>query len=370
MDPSACMVGFDGGIQQLSGEDTVIILPAVLISICVVGIVGNVLILVVLIRSVMVKKCVSGIVVMLVNLSGADLLILAVCSSTRAVTYHSRTWTLGHFACRTAEWFQHGCLATKCLTLAVMSRARYEFDCKPQLKLNRVLIASGSIWVLGLTLPVVEIVFSKLQVKGNFSVCVTELPRHPSDFMPVYSKMYVLVVYAFPIIFSAACHVCAIFRMKPGDGARAARRTESRLALLSVTAANAVLLLPEWTVWLWLHHRPRETCEHLAALVVLGQVCTYLTSASTPAILLNMLSPLRENLTWLMCRRASREGKRERSSKAACALDDGMAMIHTDALGRPLPDLEHFWTSRRNTVVSDNTNPFPWEGMGHCHVEL
>lgn len=365
---NVCFVGFDGGVQLLSGEGTAVILPAIIASICAVGIVGNILVLVILIHNIMVKKSVNGIDVMLVNLSGTDLLILAVCSSTRAFTYHNRTWRLGHFACRTAEWFQHGCLAAKSLTLAVMSQARYHIDCDPHLKLNRVLIAAGSIWLLGLALPVVQIVFSKLQVKGNFSLCVTELPSHSSDFMRVYSKIYALVVYVFPVIFSAACHVRAIIRITHGHRARSARRTENRLALLCVTAANALLLLPEWTLWLWLRHRPREIYEPPVALLVLAQVCTYLTSASSPAILLTMFVPLRENLTWLHCQGACGKGKREQSEMAIGALDDDM--IHTDALGRPLPDVKHFWTSRRNTAVPDNTNPFPWEGLEHCHAQL
>lgn len=364
---NACFVRFDGGIQQLAGEDTAVILPAIFGSICAVGIVGNVLVLVALIRDIMVKKSASGIVVMLANLSGTDLLILAVCTSTRAVTYHNRTWTLGHFVCRTAEWFQHGCLAAKSFTLAVMSRARYVSDCDSHLKLKTLLTAAGSIWALGLALPVVEIMFSRVQVKENFSLCVTELPRHSSDFMRVYSKIYALMVYAFPVIFSAVCHVRAIFQSTRGHGARAARKTESRLALLSITAANALLMLPEWTLWTWTRHRPRETCKTPAALLVLAQVCTYLTSASSPAILLTMFVPLRENLAWLVG--ASWEGKMERRAVAVDALDDGM-VIHTDALGRPLPDVEHFWTSRRNTVIPDNTNPLPWEELEQCHAEL
>lgn len=359
---NACFVGFNGGIQQLAGEDTEVILPAVFGSICAVGIVGNVLVLVVLIHNITVKKSASGIIFMLANLSGTDLLILAVCSSTRAVTYHSRTWTLGHFACRTAEWFQHGCLAAKSFTLAVMSQAQDHFDCDSHLKLKSLLLSAGSVWVLALALPVTEIIFSKLQVKGNFSLCITELPSHSSDFMRIYSKIYALVLYAFPIIFSAVCHLRAILRITRGHGARAAHRTKSHLALLSITAANALLLLPEWTVWLWLHHCPRKPP---AALLVLAQVCTYLTSASSPAILLTMLVPLRENLAWLMCRGASWEGKIERRANREAG-----TVTHTDTPGTPLPDVELFWSSRRSKTVPDNTNPFPWEGLEQCHADL
>lgn len=368
MDPetalNTCFVSFDGGIQQLGRDDTAVILPVIFVSICAVGIVGNVLLLAVLLHYIVLKKSASGIVMMLANLSGTDLLILAVCSSTRAVTYHSRIWTLGHVACRTAEWFQHGCLVVKSLTLAVMSQARYNFDSDSHLKINRVLTAAGALWGIGLALPVVQIVYSKLHVKGNFSLCVTDVPSHSYDFMRVYSKIYALVVYAVPVVFSTLCHMRAIFRITRGHGG-----TEGRLALLSVTAANALLLLPEWTVWVWLRNRPGETCDTPAALLVFTQVCTYLTSASSPAILLTMLVPLRENLAWVMCEGAWWEGERERSVRNISALEDDL-MIHTDSLGRPLPDVEHFWTSRRNTVVSDNTNPFPWEELEQCHSDL
>lgn len=356
---NTCFVPFDGAIQQLATEDTVLILPAIFGSICAVGIVGNVLVLVVLMRNIMVKRRAPGIVVMLANLTGTDLLILAVCTSTRMVTYHNRTWTLGHFVCRTAEWFQHGCLATKSLTLAVMSRARYHFDSDSPLKLKTLLITAASVWLLGLALPALEITFSKLQVKGNVSLCVTELPGDSSDFMRVYSKISALVLYACPLVFSGACHVRAIFRVSRGH------RTESRLALLSITAANALLLLPGWTLWLWTRHRPRETCQSPAALLVLTQVSTYLSSASSPAILLTMFGPLREHLAWVLCRGASWE----RSEVDVGALDDGV-VIHTDALGRPLPDVEYFWTSRRNTAVADNSNPLPWEELEQGHADL
>lgn len=365
---NACFVRFDGGIQQLDSEHTEVILSALFASICAAGLAGNVLVLVTLIRNIMVKRCASDIVVMLANLTGTDLLILAVCAATRLVTYYNQTWTL--LVCRTAEWLQHGCLAAKSLTLAVTSRERYHSDCGSQLKLKAVLLIATSIWGFGLALPVVEIMFSKLQVKGNFSLCVTELPSHSSDFMRVYSKVYTLVVYAFPVIFSAACHARAIFRITGGHVARAVRRTESRVALLSVTAANALLLLPEWTLWTWTRHRPHETCQTPVALLILAQVSTYLASASSPAILLSLFVPLRENLACLVCRRASWDGKTERRAVAVGALDDGR-VIQSEALSRrPLPDVEHFWTSRRNTVASDNTNPLPWEELEPCHAEL
>lgn len=364
---NACFVRFDGRIQQMDSEDTEVILPAIFGSICAAGVVGNVLVLLTLIRNIMFKRSASDIVVMLVNLTGTDLLILAVCASTRVVTYHNQTL----FVCRTAEWLHHGCLAAKSVTLAVSSRARYHPECGSQFKLKAVLLIAGSIWVLGLALPVVEIMFTKLQVKGNFSLCVTDLPSHSSDFMRVYSKAYTLVVYALPVIFSAVCHVRAIVRITRGHRLRAARRTESRLALLSITAANGLLLLPFWTLWTWTRHRPHETCQTPVSLLILAQVCTYLASASSPAILISMFVPLRESLACLVCRGESWNGKSERSAMAVAALHDGM-VIHTHALsGRPLPDVEHFWTSRRNTVASDtNTNPLPWEELEPCHAEL
>ncbi|KAI4891224.1 hypothetical protein NFI96_010448 [Prochilodus magdalenae] len=363
-------VAFDGGVQQLSGEDTALILPFVLGAICALGIGGNVLLLAVVTNNVKTTGA-SDTAAMLANLSATDLLLLALCAPARALTYRKRAWTLGSVACRMTEWLQHGCLAAKAFTLALLGRARHDLHSHvasdAQFKMKRTVMTAGAVWTTALAFPVADIVFSNLHVKGNVSLCVSELPLHSSKFVRVYGKVLPLAAYAVPFVFATVCHVRAIFKSIPrAREASAARRGEIALSLLSVTAANALALLPEWGAWAWARHGAREGCGPPAALLVLAEVCMYLASALSPAILLSTLVPLRESLTRscvrLAGRRAVNNAKTQRRSSAS--------EVGTDEFGRTLPDLEHFWSGRQNPTVPDNTDPFPWERLDQGNAEL
>ncbi|XP_017576962.1 G-protein coupled receptor 151 [Pygocentrus nattereri] len=367
---NASFVAFDGGVQQLSGEDTALILPFVLGAICAVGIGGNVLLLAVLTHNVKATGA-SDTAAMLVNLSATDLLLLALCAPARALTYRKRAWTLGPVACRMTEWLQHGCLAAKAFTLALLGRARHDLHSRVEsdahFKLKRTVMTAGAVWTTALAFPVADIVFSNLHVKGNVSLCVSELPPHSSEFVRVYGKVLPLAAYAVPVLLAGVCHVRAIFKSLPrAREASAARRGEIALSLLSVTAANALALLPEWGAWAWARHGAREGCGPPVALLVLAEVCMYLASALSPAILLSTLVPLRESLTSACVRVAGRRAvsnaKKHRGSSAS--------EVRADAFDRTLPDLEHFWSGRQNPTVPDNTDPFPWERLEQGSAEL
>uniref|UniRef100_A0A8B9HZ10 Probable G-protein coupled receptor 151 n=1 Tax=Astyanax mexicanus TaxID=7994 RepID=A0A8B9HZ10_ASTMX len=364
-------VAFDGGVQQLNGEDTALILPFVLGAICALGIGGNVLLLAVLTHNVKATGA-SDTAALLTNLSAADLLLLALCAPARALTYRARAWTLGPVACRMTEWLQHGCLAGKAFTLALLGRARHDLHTRvasdAHLKVKRTALTVCAVWTTALAFPVADIVFSNLHVKGNVSLCVSELAPHSSGFVRAYGKVLPLAAYAAPVLFAAVCHIRNIFKSIPrAREASAARRGEIALSLLSVTAANALALLPEWGAWAWSRHSAREGCGPPAALLVFAQVCMYLSSALTPAILLSTLVPLRESLTRACVRVASR---RAAVNNAKMHSEGGTSEVLADSLGRPLPDLEHFWSGRQNPTVPDNTDPFPWERMDQGNTDL
>lgn len=363
-------VAYDGGVQQLNGEDTALILPFVLGAICALGLGGHVLLLAVLTHNVKATG-VSDTAVLLASLSGSDLLLLALCAPARALTYRKRAWTLGPVACRMTEWLQHGSLAAKAFTLALLGRARHDLYSRvatdTDFKLKRTAVATGAAWMTALSFPVADIVFSNLHVKGNVSLCVSELPPHSSEFVRVYGKVLPLAAFAVPVLFAAVCHVRAIFRSIPrARDASAARSGEIALSLLSVTAANGLALLPEWGAWAWARHGAREGCGPPAALLVLAQVLMYLASALSPAILLSTLVPLRESLTRACVRVAGRRAVNNAKTQRGSNANEGQA----DEFDRTLPDLEHFWSGRQNPTVPDNTDPFPWERLEQGSADL
>ncbi len=43
---------------------------------------------------------------------------------------------------------------------------------------------------------------------------------------------------------------------------------------------------------------------------------------------------------------------------------------HSDESCQTIPDLEHFWSERRNTTVTADSDPLPWERLNQSNVEL
>uniref|UniRef100_A0A671TE54 G-protein coupled receptors family 1 profile domain-containing protein n=1 Tax=Sinocyclocheilus anshuiensis TaxID=1608454 RepID=A0A671TE54_9TELE len=367
---NSTFVSFDGGMQQLEGEDTRLIVPAILSTISGLGIGGNVLVLVVLIY-VFASQSASEAYVMLANLSATDLMILSVCAPARTVTYYKRTWTLGLLACRTTEWIQHSCLAVKAFTLLATSQAWHNFSSHPEEQSNfrqkNVVITLMIIWMVALVFPVPDIVFFQVKRRGK------------------YQSMLPLGIYVLPIILSAVCHIRTIFLIKPSSHEESflARQYENSLMYLSIITVNTLMMLPEWASWVWMRHSSGESCKPPVGLLIFAQVCIYLSSAFFPAILLTMHVPLRESLSnlcsLLACRRDKHRLKLEGNGNEMHAvvmkvLDErGCVTIierHSDASCRTLPDLEHFWSERRNTTVAEDIDPLPWERMNQSNIEL
>ncbi|KAL1263217.1 hypothetical protein QQF64_005956 [Cirrhinus molitorella] len=388
MASNGTFVSFDGGIQQLEGEDTKIIVPAILSTVSGLGIGGNFLVLVVLIY-VFASQSASEAYVMLANLSATDLILLSVCAPARTITYYKRTWTLGLLTCRTTEWLQHSCLAVKAFTLLATSQARHNFSSHAEEQSNfrrkNVVITLTIIWTVALLFPVPDIVFSSLKEEGNISLCVSELTSHSQDAMRVFSKMLPLGIYVLPIILSAVCHIRTIFLIKPSshDESFLARQYENSLMYLSVIAVNTLMMLPEWVSWVWTRHSSGESCKPSVGLLIFSQVCVYLSSTFFPAILLTMHVPLRESLSnlcsLLSCRHDKHRLKLEGNGNEMRAvvlkvLDErGCVTIterHSDASCQTLPDLEHFWSERRNTTVTEDSDPLPWERMNQSNIQL
>ncbi|TRY58606.1 hypothetical protein DNTS_015182 [Danionella cerebrum] len=382
MAANSTFVSFDGGIQQLEGEDTRVIVPAIIGTISGIGVGGNFLVLVVLIY-VFASQSASEAYVMLANVCASEVLMLSLCAPARAITYYKQTWTLGLLACRTNEWIQHSCLAAKAFTLFALSQVHHSFPSHPEnFRQKNVVITLMIIWMVSLLLPVPDLYFSSLKEEGNISLCISELHVYSRDGMRIFSKLLPLVIYALPVVLAAASHIRNIFLIRPSSHNEAflSRQYENSLLYLSMIAMNTLLLLPEWASWLWIRHSLDQSCKPSAALLIFAQVCVYLSSAFIPAILLTMHVPLRESLSDLCSVLTCRDSKhmlkmegngnemhtKEQDEHECDAKADGLS----DASCQTLPDLEHFWSERRNTTVADETDPLPWERLNQSSVEF
>ncbi|KAK0143901.1 putative G-protein coupled receptor 151 [Merluccius polli] len=369
-------VDFVGGVQLLQGDGTRTAVPVLLIGLCVSGAAGNLLVMLTFYRDFRHARG-SEVKALLAAVAAADLAILLLCAPVRVVTYYRRSWTLGGFACSTADWFQHACVVAKTLTLATTSRAQHHAAAAAPGGGGPTWIhgALAFIWGVSATLPIPQFLFASLRPLGaDTFVCVSETPVCAAEAMGLFYKVYPALTFALPAAFTLAYHVKALHAaVNRGGPARAGTRRQSKvtLVLLCVSGANALLLLPEWSAFTWTrlgHSKPP------AGLAVFAQVLVYAGSCAPPAILMTMYDDVRRGVAALWfaatCRGAGRAAVRgcpksgENGAEAGAhvgAAAAGEASSQGEPQDKTFPDVEHFWTGRRNTHVEDDQDPVPWE---------
>ncbi|KAG7266152.1 hypothetical protein CRUP_016400 [Coryphaenoides rupestris] len=282
-------VDFGGGMQLLPGGGARAALPALLVSICVSGAVGNLLVLLVFHRDFRRARG-SEVKALLAAAACADLVLLLLCGPVRAVAYHRRSWTLGGFACSTADWLQHACVVAKTLILAATSHAKTEplAVAVPGgggggVRATWIPPALALIWTVAALLPLPLLLFASLQphgADGDAYVCVSETPACATDFMGLFYKIYPALGFALPIAFTLARYVKALHTAVNMHAATSASGSSSSgkvtLVLLCATGANALLLLPEWSAFTWTrlgHNRPPVGLAVFAADLVYSSGC-------------------------------------------------------------------------------------------------
>ncbi|MBN3324514.1 GP151 protein, partial [Atractosteus spatula] len=382
------LLDFAGGIQLLDGVEVTVVLPVIFAGICLIGFVGNLLVLVVLIHDFRKGKT-SVVNALVVNLSATDLLIVLFCVPVRAVTYSRQSWTLGSFVCKTADWFLHCCLVAKSFTLAAISQARYNYVLNPPKFIHfypkRLMGALVTIWTVSIVLPIPHMVFTTLQHYKEVDLCIFEVPFYASNFMNVFSKIYPAVAYVIPVIFIVTCYTKAILRTKPRRNKTPNPRPQSKritLMLVSVSCAYELMWLTEWVAWVWARHSYSEAHRPPAGFIIFAQVFLYVSSTVNPIILLAMSEDFKDGLgsVWacLTCRGTRGAGGSRSPKTGENGAEVGASVINSlqdlgmvspnaktevprDACGKILPDVEHFWQERRNTTAAEDHDPIPWE---------
>uniref|UniRef100_A0A3P8S6A9 G-protein coupled receptors family 1 profile domain-containing protein n=1 Tax=Amphiprion percula TaxID=161767 RepID=A0A3P8S6A9_AMPPE len=358
---------FIGGVQLLQGEDIRTAVPVILIGICVSGAVGNLLVLLIFIRDFGSGRG-SEVKALLASLASTDLVILLLCAPVRAVTYYKQSWTLGSFVCSTTDWFQHSCVIAKTLILAATTRAKHTLvpstATGPLYSPTWIHGALALIWIVSMMFPIPQLLFASSVQQGRDTICVSEMPVCASDFMSLFYKIYPTAAFVGPAIFTVAYYT-KMLHAAVNHAPSPQHQTKVILVLLCLSGALGLLLLPEWGTFTWIrlgYARPP------VGLLIFGQVLLYACSSLSPVILMTMYDDVRQGLIniWLVftCR-----SKKRVPSKQCPKTEGNGAEVGTNAVvnavlqgkEKTFPDVEHFWTGRRNTHVEEEQDPVPWE---------
>ncbi|KAM6961244.1 G-protein coupled receptor 151 [Aplochiton taeniatus] len=376
---------FVGGVQLLQGEYTKTVIPVILTGICATGIIGNILILLIFILDFKNGKG-SEVKALLVSLSSTDLAILMLCAPVRAVTYYRETWTLGHFVCRTTDWFQHLCLVAKTLILAASSRTRHNLvpntSKGPFFNPTRIQLILLLVFILSMIFPIPQMLYASLKPHGESSICISEMPVCASEFMHAFYKIYPTLTFVAPIIFAIAYHTKTL-HSAVNHNPNPDQQSKVTLVLLCVSGANALMLMPQWGTFTWIRmgfNKPP------VGFVIFAQVLLYACSAFSPIIFLTMYDDVHQGMSTLWFRVTCRRSKHVTTNRAPktegngaelgamvinsktdleCDASSSVPAVHYDTTGKTFPDVEHFWKDRRNTGVEEEQNPgndpIPWE---------
>ncbi|CAK6965714.1 G-protein coupled receptor 151 [Scomber scombrus] len=355
-----------GGVQLLQGGEARTAMPIILIGICVSGAIGNLLVLLIFIRDFRNGKG-SEVKALLASLASTDLLILLLCAPVRAVTYYKQTWTMGSFVCSTTDWFQHSCVVAKTLILAVTTRAKHTLvpssAISPLHSPTWIHGALAFIWIVSMMFPIPQMLFASLLPYGRDTICVSEMPVCAADFMKMFYKIYPTVTFVVPVILSVAYYT-KMLHTAVNHAPSPQHQSKVILVLLCLSSALGLMLLPEWGTFTWIrlgYSRPP------AGLIIFAQVLLYACSSFSPVILMTMYDDVRQGLVTIWFMATCRGSKQLPIIKCTKSEGNG-AEVGSNAVEnsvsqeeKTFPDVEHFWTGRRNTQVEDEQDPVPWE---------
>lgn len=358
---------FVGGVQLLQGEDTRTAMPVILIGICVSGAVGNLLVLLIFIRDFRNGKG-SEVKALLASLASTDLVILLLCAPVRAVTYYKQTWTLGGFVCSTTDWFQHSCVVAKTLILAASTRAKHTLvPCAatgPPSSPTWIHGALAFIWTVSMIFPIPQMLFVSVVQRGRDTICVSEMPVCASDFMSLFYKIYPTATFLVPVSFTLGYYTKAL-HSAVNHAPNPRHQSKVTLVLLCLSGALGLMLLPEWGTFTWIrlgYNKPP------VGLIIFAQVLLYACSAFSPVILMTMYDDVRQGLVTIWFTATCRSSKQlpriicpKTEGNGAEAGANAVANAVSTEGDKTIPDLEHFWTGRRNTQVEEEQDPVPWE---------
>ncbi|KAG8541049.1 hypothetical protein GDO81_029810 [Engystomops pustulosus] len=366
---------FSGSLESSEvGSGVRVALPLFLTFICVIGFSGNLLLVAILIHDLRKGKC-SEVNCLVVNVGATDLLLLLFCIPVRIATYAQQSWLFGGFVCRTTEWFLHSCLAVKSFTLAAIAQARYRHVVTPPKLLGfrrrRLVLELLCAWAVSLLLPLPHLLFTRLRRGRQGWTCGFHIPDYASNFMNVFSKVYPLLAYVLPMIFSFCCYLRALRRKEMRNRAPIPRALSRRVTsmLMSVSLAFDAMWLPEWIVWVWSRHSSYGLLQPPNALMILAQVVLFLNCTINPAVFVAVSEEFREGLknVWTTCRQCGTTGP-SRGENGPSTVQTLHSMSSHRASqdskmkeDKILPDVEHFWQDRRNTTAGEETDPMPWE---------
>ncbi|XP_025095290.1 neuropeptide CCHamide-2 receptor-like isoform X3 [Pomacea canaliculata] len=281
---------------------------ALALLIFLVGVLGNLLVILVVCR---IRSMRTRMNYFLVSLSLADLLVLLVCEPTAImVLYTKDVWLLGEAMCKIVPFLENAAHHCSILSLLAISIERYLAICHPfrQHRRGKALTDLLTIclsWVVALLVAIPFALMSELTVElfydGTWQTTCRTTTRIPGmqlfiilDFaLVMILPLGVLTVLYTIIILRISASACACLGSVKQEEVHGGRLAQSRNQVVWMMVAVVVLfyvcLLPMRAFILWLVFSPASSQEDLGFVAFhnvlnITRLLTYINSAGNPII--------------------------------------------------------------------------------------
>ncbi|XP_077457427.1 delta-type opioid receptor-like [Stigmatopora argus] len=183
--------------------------------VCVIGLVGNFLVMYVIIRYTKMKTATN---IYIFNLALADSLILATLPFQGTDVFLG-FWPFGNALCKAAVSIDYYNMFTSIFTLTVLSIDRYVAVCHPVKALDmrtphKAKVVNICVWVLASSFGVPAMVVGNVEVDHNSIECVVILPGPEGDWDPVFGTCVFLFSFLIPVAIISICYSLMVKRLR------------------------------------------------------------------------------------------------------------------------------------------------------------
>ncbi|XP_072211624.1 delta-type opioid receptor isoform X2 [Excalfactoria chinensis] len=192
-----------------------IVITALYSVVCVVGLLGNVLVMYGIVRYTKMKTATN---IYIFNLALAD----ALATSTlpfQSAKYLMETWPFGELLCKLVLSIDYYNMFTSIFTLTMMSVDRYVAVCHPVKALDfrtpaKAKIINVCIWVLSSIIGVPIMVMAVTKSKDGTVLCTLQFPDPPIYWDTVTKICVFIFAFMVPILVITICYGLMILRLK------------------------------------------------------------------------------------------------------------------------------------------------------------
>ncbi|XP_068424262.1 mu-type opioid receptor [Clinocottus analis] len=211
------------GDRRMSGsleDDTNPVIIAIVITalysiVCVVGLVGNVLVMYIIVRYTKMKTATN---IYIFNLALADALVTSTLPF-QSVNYLMGTWPFGDMVCKMVMSIDYYNMFTSIFTLTTMSIDRYVAVCHPVKALDfrtprNAKIVNVCNWILSSAIGLPVMFMASTAVSPSSIDCKLIFP-HPSWYWDTLLKICVFIfAFIMPVLIITVCYGLMILRLK------------------------------------------------------------------------------------------------------------------------------------------------------------